>query len=111
MVGHLVGGADVRVGPLLAGMPENRMRRDRSVARDRLAPARTPARSGAARPRCSVLGCPGAGADYTEACASGMDCDVHMSPRHISSEDPSPQVMKCGGTRRRIGSCWASVGV
>ena len=35
--------------------------------------------------------------------------EVHISPRHISSEDPSPQVTKWG-TLRRMGSSWASAG-
>jgi hypothetical protein len=34
----------------------------------------------------------------------GSVFDVSVRPRHISSEDPSPQVMKWGATLRRAGS-------
>jgi hypothetical protein len=30
---------------------------------------------------------------------SGRKCEVHIRPRHISSDDPSPQVMTEGGTQ------------
>ena len=40
--------------------------------------------------------------------ACGSSGTSTTSPRHISSEVPSPQVTKCGGSLRSSGSCWAS---
>lgn len=40
----------------------------------------------------------------------GRDREVHIRPRHISSEEPSPQVMKWGATLRNAGSCCSKVG-
>src|ERR1700733_14059914 len=38
----------------------------------------------------------------------GSDDVCHVTPTHISSDDPSPNVTKCGGALRRIGNSCAS---
>src|SRR5579872_925644 len=41
----------------------------------------------------------------------GTDDVCHVTPTHISSDDPSPNVTKCGGALRRMGSSCASLGL
>jgi hypothetical protein len=59
-------------------------------------------RTGIARSKGQTLG----GKAWASATDSGSPVGgvIKMRPRHISSVEPSPQVTKCGGTRRRIGS-------
>jgi hypothetical protein len=40
----------------------------------------------------------------------GSDDVCHVTPTHISSDDPSPNVTKCGGALRRTGNSCASLG-
>ena len=40
----------------------------------------------------------------------GRLADVQLTPTHISSVEPFPQVTKCGWTLRRMGSSWERVG-
>jgi hypothetical protein len=46
----------------------------------------------------------------SELWESGRDDVCHVTPTHISSEDPSPKVTKWGGALRRIGNSCASLG-
>jgi hypothetical protein len=46
----------------------------------------------------------------SESWELGSDNVCHVTPTHISSDDPSPNVTKCGGALRRIGSSCASSG-
>jgi hypothetical protein len=50
-------------------------------------------------------------ARQTELWVLGRVADVQVTPTHISSVDPSPQVTKWGGTLRKTGSSWARVGL
>jgi hypothetical protein len=47
----------------------------------------------------------------SESWELGSDAVCHVTPTHISSDDPSPNVTKCGGALRRIGNSCANSGL